>query len=312
MDVALANALRLLQLGLPAGLGAVAGATGVFATPRAAVAALNRYALTVGFPALVVRGLLADGELPTSPAFWLLWPVALAALLLGVGATAPRGQAGTLALVAAFGNIAYLGLPVVIALQGSAIAGAATLAVVIHVTLAVTVGPFFLERWGRDGAVPLGPLLRRLLAMPLFWAPAVGLLGRLAPAGYRAQALPWIDPLANSAAPVALFVLGLHVWGERHLLARVDGPLLAHLALRQIAAPAVVFGLAAGAVRLGFLDPSLGAVHVVLASTPVAITTFALADRAGVGQTRVAAAVVWSTVLAVLALPLWSSLAAAL
>ncbi len=278
----------------------------LFPDPRQAVAALNRYALNVGFPALIVVGLLDDQPLPTEPAFWLLWPLALAALVFGIRAFAPRAEAGTLALVAAFGNVAYLGLPYVLALYGPSVAGPAPLAVSIHVTLSVTVGPVLLELWGRGGEATWAPAVGRVLRMPLFWAPIAGLAGRSLPAGVRDGVSSWVDPLAASAAPVALFVIGLHVFLERRRLARVDGGLVAHLAVRQLLAPGLVTALALGASALGLLSPELARVHVVLAAAPAAITTFAIAEGMGVGEHRIASVVVWSSVLALVVLPAWS------
>lgn len=311
MDAALDNALRLLQLAFPALLGAVAGATRLFDDPRRAIRALNGYALTFGFPALVLRGLLQTGELPGDPAFWLIWPVSLLVLLVGIRLIAPRDQRGTLALVTAFGNVAYLGLPFVLALYGLEVAGDAALAVSIHVTLAVTVGPMLLESWGRAGAANWRAALGRAARLPLFWAPVIGLLVRTLPAGGRTATLDWITPIAQSAAPVALFVIGLHVFVERRHLAHVSGPLVAHLSVCLLITPALVTGLALAAVHAGWLTPSLGRVHVILASMPAAVTTFAIAERSGIGRERVAAVVVWSSALALILLPIWSWVAGA-
>lgn len=299
--------LRLLRLAIPAGLGAVSGAGGLFRDPERAVGVLNTYALTIGFPALVVLGLLdADFALPRQAAFWLLWPVVL---LLTLGAIALLGgrERGTLALVTAFGNVAYLGLPVVAAtMPGSD--GPAALMVAIHVCLAVSVGPLMLQRWsGGDGE---GGALGRVLRLPLFWAPLVGLAGRALPTLARAEVANVLRPLAASAAPVALFLLGLHLYLERERLRALDLAGLAHVALRLLLIPTLALGLAVLAVRAGALDPAHARIHVVLAAMPAAITTFSIAHQAGAGTDRVAATIVGSTLLALLTLPLWAWLVA--
>ncbi len=299
--------LRLLRLAIPAGLGAASGAGGLFREPDRAVGVLNTYALTIGFPALVVLGLLdADFDLPRQVGFWLLWPVVL---LVTLGAIALVGgrERGTLALVTAFGNVAYLGLPVVAAtLPGSD--GPAALMVAIHVCLAVSVGPLMLQRWsgGEGEGEGEGGALARVLRLPLFWAPLVGLAGRALPTLARAEVAAALRPLAASAAPVALFLLGLHLYLERERLRALDLPGLAHVALRLLLIPGLTLGLAMLAVRAGALDPAHARIHVVLAAMPAAITTFSIAHQAGTGTDRVAATIVGSTLLALLTLPLWT------
>lgn len=318
MEAALDNILRLAKLALPALLGAIARRAAIFPDPDRAVTALNTYAITVAFPALIARGLLAaELALPDELAFYLVWPLSLLTTLavaraMSATLSALAEDAGTLALVISFGNVAYLGLPYTEAVLGAPGAGAAALAVSIHVAFAVTVGPALLERWSGGRAEGITATARRLLRMPLFWAPFLGLAGRWLPAAARAEVVDWISPLASSAAPVALFLLGLYLYGMRRHLRRVDLALGGHLAARQLIAPLAALGLGMLGVRAGLLSPIEAQVHIILAGMPVAITTFSMAHQAGQGSERVAAAIVWSSALAMLLLPAWTAIAQAL
>ena len=315
MDAAFDNALRLVHLGFPAALGWLAARMGLVADARKAVGALNGYAIYFAFPALVVRGLLdATVALPTDAAFYLLWPITLGLVLIGlVGLTqhAVAPKRATLCLTAVFGNVAYLGLPYVEAVLGHDVAGPAALAVSVHVVGGVILGPVVLARWGRpDGARAVGPTWIRALRQPLFWAPLVGLLLRLSPLRNGASNL--LSPLAGSAAPVALFLLGLYLYVERRQIVRPSQAMRAiwvHLAMRQLAIPLLALGLGLGAVILGLLPPTHARLHVVLAAMPVAITTFSMAVEAQAGTHQVAAAIVWSTLSALILLPLWTATA---
>lgn len=305
MTGAFDNALRLLQLAVPSVLGAGCGALRLFPDPKAAVVVLNRYALYVGFPALVARGLLLpSASIPDQPAFWLLWPVALTILLLLV----PQARRSALGLGLAFGNVAYLGLPYVLAVMGEGMAGPAALAVAVHVTAAVTVGSAVLANAAgtTDG---VREVASRIARQPLFWAPVFGLAMRGGPQGLRGVAADVLQPFSASAAVVALFLLGLHVFTERARVRSVGRAVLGLIAVRMLLAPAVVFGLAWVAVALEWIPGELARVHVLLAAMPLAITTFSMAHDAGVEADRVAGAVVASTLLAALMLPLWSILA---
>lgn len=308
MTLVLDNTLRLLQLAVPALVGAACGALRLFPDPKAAVAVLNRYALYVGFPALVARGLLLrSASIPSQPAFWLLWPVALTLLLLFV----PRARRSALGLGLAFGNVAYLGLPYVLAVMGEAMAGPAALAVAVHVTGAVTVGSAVLARAAGTTEGVRG-VFGRVARQPLFWAPVFGLTMRGSSPGVRTVAADVLHPFAATAAVVALFLLGLHVFTERARVRSVGRAVFGLIAVRMLLAPAVVFGLAVAAVALRWLPAELARVHVLLAAMPLAITTFSMAHDAGVEADRVAGAVVLSSLLAALMLPLWSMLASTL
>lgn len=310
MEEALESGARLLVLAFPALLGALAGRAGLFGAPEEAQRALNGYALAVGFPALIAASLArAPLALPGSAWFWLLWPAALALLLLLIRVLGPRGERGTLALSACFGNVAYLGLPYVVAREGAALEGPAALAASIHVLGAVTLGPWLLGLWGAGAAQGWKARLGELARMPLLWAPLVGLGLRALGPGPREGALSLLGPVGASAAPVALFVLGLHLHRERRRLWSVDAGLWRHVAVAQVLAPGLVLLLGWAAWRWGGLPAAWARAHVALASMPVAITTFAIAQRVGVGEDRVAAVIVWSALLSLVWLPLWGACA---
>ena len=286
--------LRALILLTPVLLGALAGRAGLFAKPDMAIRHLNRYALYFGFPALVLVGILDAGfELPTQWQFWTLVPSVLCVALVIIRALGGR-EAGTMALVASFGNVAYLGLPVVEQAFGAQQLGVASLIVAMHVTLSMIFGPLLLLRWsGEAGAFAW----RKVLAQPLLWAPLIGLLGRSAPDAVREGIAAVLSPIGSSAAPVALFLLGLYLWTNRRALARVRAATLAHAAIRIVLIPGLT---GVGAIALGVPHAR---VFVVLACMPAAITTFAIAEDLGVGKTRIAQTIVLTSLLAVLTIP---------
>ncbi len=316
LDALLMSLPRLAQLAIPALLGALAARLGVFEDPRRAIAHLNLYAITIAFPALIAKGLIgADVALPRAPMFYLLWPLVLVVLLASARLIPRlRPHAGTIALISTFANVAYLGLPYVTAVFGEEIAGPAALVVSIHVVGAVSLGPALLVAWSEseEETVTLRSVAAKLVRMPLFWSPFAGLLLRAFPDAVQNPALAAISPLAASAAPVALFLLGMHVWVERAHLLKMNRRLFGHLTLRVVLAPSVALGLSAIAYALGWLAGEWAALHVVLAAMPAAITTFSMAHDADVGVDLVAATIVWSTILAVGMLPVWTGIVSAL
>ncbi|MFT7519254.1 MAG: putative permease, partial [Kiritimatiellia bacterium] len=230
------NAARLGLLFVPGLLGAVTAATGLLGEARQAVRVLNVYVLYVAFPALIVAGLVDNAfELPTSVGFWLAVPlgqVVMVSLVAGLRwLPGLRDQGGTLALVGLFGNYAYLGLPLVIGLYGEHVRGVAALLVSLHVVISVSLGPALLARWSGTGSSAREVLLG-VLRLPLFWAPMVGLALRFAPTPARDLASAIVEPLGASAAPVALYLLGVYLFAERGVMGWPGLSVWLHMSLR--------------------------------------------------------------------------------
>jgi predicted permease len=301
--------LRVLALGFSA------GALRWFPSPPAAIAALNRFALMLAFPALIVSGLASDSlALPAGPGFYLVHGLAasgqvLAALALTRVHEALRRGRGAIAMAALFGNIAYLGIPFATAVLGPRASGLASLAAALHIVIAMTIGPLLLLRHSGAGPRPLGSILATVARQPLVWAPLVGLALRAAPLAPRSLLVDLITPLGASAGPVALFMLGLYLHANRGRLRRVGAEVAATCLLKLLVYPALALVSAAVLAAFAPLLPLERQVVVLVAAMPVAITTFSLAEEFGTGREVVASSIVASTLLALVTLPV---LAAAL
>lgn len=305
--------LAIAALLLPLMLGAIADRLGLFRERAAAMAGLNRYALHLAFPALVTAA-AADPATPLESA-----PMVAGIVILSIGLATPlagllgttralHGQGGTLALVASFGNVAYLGLPLVSATLGPAGLAIASVAVPVHVGCAMTLGLIALQRFGpTEGGKP--PSLTALLRVPLLWSPWVGIAMRLAlPAEALDAGRALLAPLAASASPVALTVLGAYLHANWHVVREGLVAALAHAAMRLALVPALTLAAVVMAHRLGALDSLEAQVLVVLSTMPAGITTFVIAHEAGARSDRVAGGIVLSTLLSMLAIPAWLAL----
>lgn len=284
---------------LPLALGVLSGAVGAFADPRAALDALNRYALAVAFPALVVVG-LAAGALPTSWVAWALVPGTVALTLAPLPLVRHLGASpGTVGLTVVFGNVAYLGLPMVEAVYGAEAMDTASLLVGMHVALAMTVGPWLLAT---GGSASHREVAARLVRQPLLWSPFVGLGLRLVP-GAADLVVAALGPLGRSAGPVALYLLGLYLHLERRRLARVDRAAWVHVLAKGIWAP-IVAGVAVALLRgRGLIDDETARVAWLLSAMPPAVTTFSIARELGGDEARVAQAIVAGTLMSAAVVP---------
>lgn len=308
---------RLVPMLAPLVLGALAGRGRMFPDPSAAVTALNRYVLTLAFPALMFGAVArAEGALPSAAfvgAHAVIFAIGIAGAAVLARGMADRASRGALALAAVFGNVVYLGLPVVEGALGADHLPVASVGASIHMALALTLGPILLVRWGSDEAVSWVEVRRRVARQPLVWAPIVGLAARaLPPAALDAVWLP-LDAIARSASPVALFLLGLYLWLNRGSLRRLDPVVGAMLACKLVLLPAAALGTALALGAFTGLAPAEARVLLVLAAAPTAITTFSIAHDHGIGEEAVAKGIVVSTLASTatfalaahLALTLW-------
>ena len=262
---------------------------------------LNRYAASVAFPALIVVG-LADPSvaLPSQPVAWLLVPASLVAAVLPLRALGvPR--AGSLALVTVLGNTAYLGIPVAEVVLDPAAMGAVHVAVSQHLFLGLLIGPWLLLRWG-EGSNGAAEAFARVARHPLFWAPWVGMVVRVMPGGPVLREA--LSPIGGTAAPVALFLVGVELVHRRAELWRVDSDGLLHLGAKLLWLPLLTTALVVAARRVGWVDADMAQALVLLSAMPPAVTTYALAVDLRTGESAVAQALVVGTVLSGLTLPL--------
>jgi predicted permease len=296
-------ASAVLALVAPALLGVLAGAVRLYPEPSAAVDPLNRYALYVAFPALLAQALLgADLVVPSSPGFWLLVPGVLA-ICAAAARKLVRREAPTLGLILSFGNIAFLGFPIVEQTLGPRAMPIASFAVVIHVLLAITVGPTLLLRWsGQSGGG--AQVLSRLRRHPLLWAPIAALAARALPEVAREALAVVLTPLGRSAPPVSLFLLGLYLHAHGERARRLDRADLVHVVGKVVVMPAVTLGLAWVMRQVGAIEPLEAQVLAVLSAMPAAITTFAMAHEHGVGAEQTSRAVVGTSLASTVAIPL--------
>ena len=211
---------------------------------------------------------------------------------------APRRGAAVLGI--AFGNITYIGLPLLEHLYGP---WART--IVVHVDvfaglpLALTFGLWIARRHGTPSGNE-GSLWRPLLVNPPLWAGLLGLALNLS--GYRQPAAVerFLEPLADGVAPLMLFCLGLSLewraWRGSNL------PLgLAVSAAKLLIVP--LFGLWLGGA-LGFRGNTLTAL-VLEAAMPCMLFGVLYCDRYRLDSAFYSFAVLLSTACATLTLPLW-------
>lgn len=211
------------------------------------------------------------------------------------------------ALVAAFPNSGFMGVPLLVALLGPASAGPVIVTIVVDmvITSSLCVALSRLddaEGHGREAMLDAGAkALRGVAANPMPWAILLGAL-----ASYWQFRLPgpvektaWL--LADAASPVALFTIGA-VLARSQLQSSHPMPLSDYLPvalMKLLLHPLLVLAVGTAARQLGLpLDPFALTVMVLVAALPSASNVSLLAERLGADNGRIARIILVTTVAA--------------
>ena len=282
-----------------------------------AIPGLNFYVLYLALPAMLLR------FAATTPIASLLSPgivltyVLCALCMLAITLALTRRRVGNWndaafgALVAAFPNSGFMGVPLLVALLGAGAAAPAIVALSLDMVLTSSVC-IALSRLDGQGVAGARRAARQALAgmalNPLPWAIVAGSL--LSATGWSlSQPLTaLLDLLSQSASPVALFTLGCVLARTQRLARQAPGTapqqrqhadVGAIIALKLVLHPALLWASGLALMALGLpLDAFSAMVLVLVAALPSASNVPMLAERFGADAGRLARAVMGSTTLA--------------
>jgi hypothetical protein len=278
--------------------------------PEAAIPGLNAFVLYFALPCMLFRFGM------TTPLLELLNPTLLGVYLAGALATVGLTIAATLnrpvdlkdaafgALVAAFPNSGFMGVPMLTALIGAAAAGPviATLLADLFVTSSLCIALAQAhEASGQGTRAAALRALRGAASNPLPWAIAFGAAFSITGLGLPGPADAIVRMLADAATPVALFTIGAVLWrAGQHAHTRTPvGHFLPVALIKLFVHPLLVFVLGTAARAAGAPLSGFQVMVVTLAAAlPSASNVSLLAERYGADNGRVARIILSSTALA--------------
>lgn len=213
------------------------------------------------------------------------------------------------ALVAAFPNTGFMGVPLLVALLGDAAAGPAiaTIMVDLVVTTSLCVALSRLDGADQRGfSKAAASAFRGVLFNPMPWAILLGALASAMRLELPKPVLQTLGLLADSASPVALFSIGAVLARSQMLGAsgRSALPLRDYVPvalIKLLLHPLLVLLVGVGAIQLGVpLDRFALTVIVLVAALPSASNVTLLAEKFGADNGRIARIVLVSTAAAFL------------
>ena len=265
---------------------------------------INAFVFAVATPALLFASGTAghSGGGRAAVAFFIAAFALYGAILVGgrlLGWSLARS--GPMALDASFGNTVMMGIPIIFAAFG--LQGLSILLVILalHALLLLTSGTVVAEiavharskPWAVARAAA-GGVLRNPIVVAVFAALAVALAGLPVPVPLRRT----LEMLGAAGPPAALFALGASLTGFN--IAAAWRQTSVTLALKLAVLPVLVW-LCCWASGLSPLET---AVATVTAALPTGANAFLMASRYRIGAAESGAAVLVSTLLSVLTLPL--------
>ncbi len=278
--------------------------------PESAIPGLNAFVLYFALPCMLFRfGLntpIAEALNPTVLGIYLLCALLMVFFTIAVSLDETVGlkDASFGALVTAFPNTGFMGVPLLAALFGAPIVGPmiATILIDMFITSSLCIA---LAQMG--GGAPGGARdaalrsLRGALSNPMPWAIAAG--GACSVFGWRPSGPvdAVIRMLADAASPVALFTIGAVLWraGQHAHHRTAPKRYLPQALMKLLLHPLLVFAVAAAAVQLGAPLTQLQITAITLtAALPSAANVAMLAERFGADNGRIARIIMTSTVLA--------------
>ncbi len=277
--------------------------------PESAIPGLNTCVLYFSLPCLLLRfgmGTPVLELLNPSVLLYLLCALLIVAFTVKVSLNSEVGlkDAAFGALVAAFPNTGFMGVPLLVALLVPAAAGPVSCCVLadLFFTSSLCIALSQLQGAGQHGARAAAQrALRGALSNPLPWAITRGAVLSALQLRLLGPVDTVVHMLADSASPVALFTIGAMLWrAGRHAHNRTALRNYLPVALIKLFVHLLpVLGLGTAARALG--APLTGFQLMVLtlaAALPSASNVSLLTERYGADSGRLARIIMTSTVLA--------------
>lgn len=279
--------------------------------PSAAIPGLNSFVLYFALPCMLYK--FGAG----TPVAQLLDPGVFSVYLLCALIMVAVTMAATLshrigwndaafgALVAAFPNTGFMGVPLLLALLGPRSSGPVIVTIVVDmiVTSSLCIALSRVGSGAKGGRDALLNALKGMAGNPMPWAIALGGFSSWLGLALPAPLTQTVGLLAGAASPVALFTIGA-VLARSQMHAADAWPLSEYVpvALKKLALhPLLMFGVGHGAIALGLpLDRYALSVIVLVACLPSASNVALLSERFGASTARIARIILVSTALSFL------------
>ena len=282
--------------------------------PLEAIPGMNSFVLFFALPCMLYRfgsttplAQLLDGGVFLTYLFCALVMVALT-VAVSLNARIRWNDASFGALVAAFPNTGFMGVPLLVALLGAQAAGPAIVTIVVDMVITTSLC-IALSRL--DGADEHGfshaakNALKGMVFNPMPWSILLGAVASAVSLTLPKPVMQTVGLMADAASPVALFTIGAVLARSQMLAAAHNHPAIALsdylpvAAIKLLLHPVLVLLVGIAAIAWGVpLSKFALTVMVLVAALPSASNVSLLAERFGADNGRIARIILVSTAAA--------------
>jgi predicted permease len=276
------------------------------AVHRGWVDVLNKYALWIGLPSLIFVALARldfrfneYADLIFSNSIYLVCCTLMAFPLSTLFKTTLRTKR-TLFLLLAYGNISYLGIPLISSALGPEALGSAILLSAVYPFWMFTLAIMLIELTGH-GKIDILLIFKKLVTNPLFISVLLGILASFFKLPIQGVVMKTLDLFGQSVTAVVLFSLGIFL-GSQQIGSRKEWwPVLMLTIAIMIILPGLFYFLARGS---GMTDVQFRT-SILDAAMPMGLTAYAMTEQYQLNALLTGRLVILSTLLASIILPAW-------
>lgn len=273
--------------------------------------AINEYALKIGLPVLIFSALAKTSfsfqtEIPLIILNSLIVLIGFAIVIVLSRIFKLKEKTSlTLFICLTFGNIAYLGIPVLTQVYGNETLPQISLLIAVYFFWIFTVGIGYLDY--KKNKVEKNKIFQHLIInlfkKPLIIAIILGIIFGAFNIEIPAILDKPINMISASVTPIVLLVIGLFIGQSKFGKASEWAFVFLFCVITLMILPAIFYFI----LKLFGFTPSNFSISIIELAMPSAITPFALADEYNFNKKFIAHSIVLSTILSILSLPFWMS-----
>jgi len=267
---------------------------------------LNNFAYYIAFPALIFYSLysidlsIVNLDILTVNLISIFAVMFLAFIVSSILKLDDKTK-GLVIFASSFGNTVYMGFPLSELSFGIEGLGIASIISVVYMITGLTIGIAILEYYSLKKS-SRGKILTKMIKIPLIWGAVLGLLLSYFMIELPDTLLKFFNMLGSSASPVALFALGVFLYGAIEKK-NIDKVALISL-MKLIILPTIVLVIS---ILFNFSGKQKS-VSILEAGMPIAITTFVLAEQFNMDKKMVANSIIITTILSLFTVSVMLSL----
>jgi predicted permease len=267
---------------------------------------LNKYALWIGLPSLIfvalVRldfrfseysGLILSNSIYLVVCILLTFPISV---LFKTSLKTKR----TLFLLLGFGNISYLGIPLICSALGNEALGSAILLSAVYPFWMFTLAIVLIELTGHE-KVHIFTILKKLGTNPLLISVFLGIVASWLKIPAQSAVMKTLDLFGQSVTAVVLFSLGIFLGSQKIGSRKEWWPVIGLSIVIMIILPGIFYFLAKGS---GMTSVQFRA-SILDAAMPMGLTAYAMTEQYQLNALLTGRLVILSTLLAAVILPIW-------